>query len=93
MTTVIAVDNRDRSRRQIFSDLAVLAGGATLLGTLMTPRPAAAKLPQQAISYQPTPKGNARCDNCVQWQSPDACKVVSGTISPSGWCTLYVRKS
>ncbi len=93
MATVIAIADRGRSRREFFSDLALLAGGVTVLTTVMTPKPAAAKLPQQAISYQPTPKGAARCDNCVQWQGPDACKVVSGTISPSGWCTLYMRKS
>ena len=90
MTTVI--NRRDHSRRELLGDLALVLGGATLLAAVATPRPASAKLPPQAIGYQPTPKGNARCDNCVQWQAPDTCKVVSGTINPAGWCTLYMRK-
>lgn len=92
MTTVIELGRRDHSRRELLGNLALAVGGVTLLAAVATPRPAAAKLPPQAIGYQPTPKGAARCDNCVQWQSPDSCKVVSGTINPAGWCTLYMRK-
>lgn len=90
MTTVI--NRRHHSRRELLGDLALVFGGATLLAAVAAPRPALAKLPPQAIGYQTTPKGAARCDNCVQWQSPDACKVVSGTINPAGWCTLYMKK-
>ncbi len=50
------------------------------------------KLSQQATSYQPTPKGKLRCDNCTKWQPPNACSVVSGVISPAGWCNLYAAK-
>jgi hypothetical protein len=44
------------------------------------------------VKYQPTPKGDQRCDNCVFWQPPASCKIVDGTIAPSGWCTLYKKK-
>lgn len=87
MSTVISV-----TRRQMFADLALLAGGGALLVSLSAPSSAVAKMPKTAVSYQPTPKGSARCDTCVQWQSPDACKVVDGNISPSGWCSIYMKK-
>lgn len=29
------------------------------------------------------------CEDCVHFQGPDACALVTGTIAESGWCTLY----
>lgn len=63
--------------------------GANLIGT---PAYAANKIPQKAVSYQPTPKGSQRCDNCALWQGPSSCKLVDGNIAPAGWCTLYKKK-
>jgi hypothetical protein len=74
----------------------VLAGAAGVVAANTTPRPAAAapaKLPPNEIGYQATPKGAARCELCVNWQPPNACKLVAGAISPSGWCGLFVRKT
>jgi hypothetical protein len=66
------------------------AGGALAGGLITGPAYAAAhQLPQQAVAYQPTPKGKLRCDNCTQWQPPNACKTVTGVIAAAGWCTLY----
>jgi hypothetical protein len=90
MTSVI--NRRDHSRRELLGNLALVVGGATLLAAIAAPRPAAAKVGPQDVGYQPTPKGASRCDNCVQWQAPSACKVVSGNISPKGWCSIYARK-
>lgn len=67
-----------------------VTGGALAGGLIAGPAVAAVhKLPQQAVAYQPTAKGKLRCDNCNQWQSPNACKTVAGVIAASGWCTLY----
>jgi hypothetical protein len=46
----------------------------------------------KAMQYQPTPKGKQRCDNCANFQAPSSCKLVDGTIAPSGWCILYRPK-
>ncbi|HEY6048148.1 MAG TPA: hypothetical protein VIV07_03780 [Sphingomicrobium sp.] len=46
----------------------------------------------RAMQYRPTPNGNLRCDNCANFQAPGACKVVDGSIAPSGWCILYTPK-
>jgi hypothetical protein len=50
-------------------------------------------LAQKAVSYQATPKGEARCDNCKQFTAPSSCKIVDGSVEPSGWCTVYVKNS
>jgi hypothetical protein len=88
MTTVI--ERRGASRRQFLGDLALLVGGATLIGAI--PQAAAAKVGPGDVGYQPRPHGAAKCATCTQWQGPDVCKVVSGKISPEGWCSIYVKK-
>jgi hypothetical protein len=87
MTTVLGIR---RSRRDFLGKLA-LAGGGVLIATAAA-TPAAAKVAPKDVGYQPTPKGSARCDNCVQWQAPNACKLVSGIISPNGWCSIYAHR-
>ena len=85
----------EANRRQLIGRVTVVFGIAGFLGTL-TPRGAAAappKLPPSEIGYQASPKGAARCELCVNWQAPNACRVVAGPISPSGWCSLFVRKA
>jgi hypothetical protein len=81
------------SRRAILRNAALTVGGAAILATNASGNPAAAqtKLAQKAVSYQDTPKGAARCDNCKQFAAPSSCKIVDGTIQPSGWCTVYVK--
>lgn len=69
------------------------AGGGVALGIGLVASPAAAKVPQTSVTYQPMPKGKSRCDNCLNWQPPSSCKLVDGAISPSGWCTLFHSKS
>lgn len=82
--------NSPISRRQILHGATLAAAGSFAIAGAAGAAPA--KLAPKMVSYQPTPKGSLRCDKCVQWQPPAACKVVSGTISPSGWCTLYALK-
>jgi hypothetical protein len=73
----------------------VMAGGAALLGTMVSgSREAVAltKMTPTAVGYQATPQGPQRCDNCTQFESPAACKVVSGNIAAAGWCKIYAKK-
>jgi hypothetical protein len=83
------------SRRLILRNLVITAGGTAILATTARVNPAAAqaKLAQKAVSYQDTPKGAARCDNCKQFAAPSSCKIVDGSVQPSGWCTVYVKAS
>jgi hypothetical protein len=48
-----------------------------------------AKLSQIAAAYQTTAKGLFSCAVCTFFIGPRSCQVVSGDISPSGWCKLF----
>ncbi|MEO8926346.1 MAG: hypothetical protein ABI306_04205 [Caulobacteraceae bacterium] len=90
------IGSSETSRRQLIFGMALTAGAAGALAAGLAPRAAAAvpsKLPQADIGYQNKPNGKLRCDMCVNWQSPASCKVVAGSISPAGWCGLFVRKA
>lgn len=82
----------DLSRRNLFRGALVFAGGATVLGAGLAATSASAMVSPKAVNYQNMPKGAARCDGCVQWKPPAACKIVEGVISPAGWCTIYAPK-
>jgi|GEM_PF-296118 hypothetical protein len=86
--TTFDVRHRASVSRRVLVFGAALAAGA---GAGLAPAPAVAqtKVSQKLVSYQATPKGAARCDNCLQWQAPSSCKLVQGAIAASGWCSLY----
>jgi hypothetical protein len=44
--------------------------------------------PEQA-QYRDSPKGLFSCAMCTLFMPPAACKVVTGTISPTGWCKFF----
>ena len=75
------------SRRKLFGGAALVAGASALLGAATAA--AQTKVAQSVVRYQGTPRGNARCDNCVQWLAPSSCKVVQGSVAAAGWCMLY----
>ena len=50
---------------------------------------AAPKISQKAVAYQDHPEGEKRCDRCLQFQPPDACKMVEGPVSPQGCCRIF----
>lgn len=80
------------SRRRLLSGTAlVLSAAAT--ATVASRATAQEKMSQADAKYQGTPKGDQRCDGCMLFQAPSACKVVDGAISPSGWCQLFVKKA
>lgn len=80
------------SRRDFISTAAVgslAIAGASVIGS---PAFAADKVSQKTAAYQPTAKGNQQCDKCQNFQPPASCKLVDGSVSPSGWCTLFKAK-
>lgn len=80
------------SRRALLSGTA-LALSAAATATVASRATAQEKMSQADAKYQGTPKGDQRCDGCMLFQAPSACKVVDGAISPSGWCQLFVKKA
>ena len=78
------------SRRQLIFGAALTAGLAGTAGLIPGAASAAqAKLSPADSGYQARPNGGQRCELCANWQAPGSCKVVSGPISPSGWCSLF----
>jgi High potential iron-sulfur protein len=83
------------SRRQVLTIAAATAGAsvtgaAAIIGTSTAAK--AAKVSQKIVKYQDTPKGEQRCENCVQFEAPSTCKTVDGTVAAQGWCTVYAKK-
>jgi len=81
---------REASRRGFLLAGAIMVGGAAVLA----PRPAAsaAKMPKTQAGYKDAPRGPQRCDKCLQFQPPSACKLVDGAVSPSGSCNLFAPR-
>ena len=80
------------SRRVLLTGTA-LALGTAAAATAVSQAVAQVKISQAVAKYQNTPKGDQRCDGCMLFQPPNACKFVQGDISPSGWCQLFTPKS
>jgi hypothetical protein len=73
---------------------ALIVAGATPLAAMIANRArGATKVSQSAVHYQPSPKDGKDCDDCANFLSPSACKLVDGNISPKGWCRLFVKKA
>ena len=79
-----------KTRRLVLRTGLGMAAGAAGIGLA---RPARAqKIAKAALMYQDTPKNGQQCDQCAQWQPPNACKIVEGEISPHGWCGAFAPK-
>ena len=76
------------SRRSLFK-IGISCLGAATVFVVAAKDAFAGKMAQKSVSYQATPKGPLRCDNCKLWEAPNACKSVEGVIAPSGWCAIY----
>ena len=84
------IDNNKRaSIRKLFGfGLGVLAAGTVVSEAEAQDQKVAPNL----VQYQNMPKDGQRCDKCVNWTPPNACKIVSGTISPSGYCVAFAPR-
>jgi len=79
----------DRSSRR-----AVLQLGLVTFATGLSARAQAQeKLAQKIVQYQEQPKNGQMCNICVNFEPPNACKIVAGTIAPNGWCIAFAPKS
>jgi hypothetical protein len=81
------------SRRSFLGSAALLASAAATQALIVAKEAKAQqKVPQASVKYQTKPNGDQRCSNCLQFVPPNSCKVVDGTISPDGWCAIWVKK-
>lgn len=69
-------------------------GGAPATGMDAAAPAASGKSSQASVQYQAQPKGDQQCGGCLHFMADsNTCKVVEGTISPDGWCTLWAPKT
>ena len=66
--------------------LAIGAAASTSRGRAEQP---VVKIAPAEAQYQSTPKGLFSCAACTFFIKPRGCKVVTGDISPTGWCKLF----
>jgi hypothetical protein len=85
----MAIEQQVFSRRAFCKGCASTLGAAVLIALGPKLASAQAKMTQQQVSYQDTPRGPRQCDNCKLFEKPNACKSVEGVISPHGWCVIY----
>lgn len=50
------------------------------------------KVSKSAAKYQDHPKEQQRCGICLQFRPPATCKIVGGSISPTGWCQFFAAQ-
>ena len=80
-------NHRAMTRRRLM--LAGAAGSLILRAARAHAQQQTEKLGQSDADYQATPKNGQQCSECTKFQPPQSCSVVTGSISPKGWCKLY----
>ncbi|GAC1573253.1 MAG: hypothetical protein NVS3B7_04480 [Candidatus Elarobacter sp.] len=76
------------SRGLAIKRLAVLPVAVFAVGATLSAAQAADNKKQFKYQDKPGPKG-AKCSGCSLFKKPNACSVVTGKISPNGWCIAY----
>ena len=46
-------------------------------------------VPKEVARYQDRPNRDQRCGRCMHFLPPDNCEIVTGRISPQGWCRYF----
>jgi hypothetical protein len=77
------------SRRAFLGGLGVLAASSAAAEDAVSE---ADKIKQADARYQPRPKGEQRCEICLQFLPPAACKIVRGPIVAKGWCQFFAAR-
>jgi hypothetical protein len=47
------------------------------------------KISKAAVAYQDHPEGGKQCGKCLQFVSPNSCKMVDGVVSSQGFCRIF----
>jgi hypothetical protein len=85
-------DKTSTRRIVLKTGLGLLAAGGAA-GLASRAQAQSAKAAPASVAYQTKPSNGQQCSGCSQFIAPAGCQLVSGTISPSGWCELYSPKS
>ena len=83
----------EATRRSLLkTGLAAIGGVVAASGAIAQSKLAQDKIAQNLVQYQTTPKDGQKCSTCVNFEAPNTCKIVAGTISPEGWCIAFAPK-
>jgi hypothetical protein len=62
-------------------------------GVVVTASQAQAADNKKQFKYQDKPaKDGKKCSQCRLFKAPSGCQVVTGKISPDGWCIAWVKR-
>lgn len=50
------------------------------------------KITHADAQYQSVPKGQQRCEICLQFEPPNHCKIVQSPIFARGWCQYFAAR-
>ena len=79
------------SRASALRWLAAVPGVALVATARLAPVEAADNKKQYKYQDKPGPK-NEKCAACRFFKPPSACTIVTGKISPNGWCIAWSKK-
>ena len=84
-------DGSRTSRRSFLQSGATVVAGISIAGVAGEHLAhAQQKMAQKLVQYViESKKPNQMCSNCVNFISPNACKIVEGEIHPGGWCVAW----
>jgi hypothetical protein len=90
-------ESRKVNRKEALQELIVLPALAGLV--MSSTAIAEAKASKAQYKYQSVPHGSQKCSDCslfIPGKSMSVngeCKLISGSISPNGWCTAFTAKA
>ena len=84
-------DFREHTRAEALKQIIMLPALAAVLASGVAPAIAADNKKQ--FKYQDKPgKNGQKCSGCRFFKAPSSCTIVTGKISPNGWCTAWAKK-
>jgi hypothetical protein len=85
--------SENQSRKDALRTLIVLPALAGALALTSTTADAANNQAQFKYQDHPDAKTGHKCSGCQLFKPPHSCSLVTGTISPNGWCVAWAKKS
>lgn len=87
-------DSKDTGNTSSTATPAPAPAPAPAATVIENPPVAANKVKKEAVQYQEQAKGDQKCSLCLQFQpESNSCKLVEGSISPDGWCILWIKQA
>jgi hypothetical protein len=81
-------------RRSVLRRAALLTAAVLAVRVIPTKEARAqAKASKEGMQYQDKPNADKQCSNCRSFLPPNSCSIVEGTVTPSGYCVAWAKKT